>query len=72
IFDRFWAKLLTHLQPATTNHKPSTLDKVNGERRPGKPLQGTTKSHATDSRTKDPPGLRAARGTPHRCWPHPI
>ncbi|CAH2311920.1 Hypothetical predicted protein [Pelobates cultripes] len=66
IFDRFWAKLMVHLQPAVTHYKPSTRDKADGKRRLENPLQGTTKPHATDSRIM---GLRAAGGTPQRHRP---
>ncbi|CAH2329480.1 Hypothetical predicted protein [Pelobates cultripes] len=70
IFDRFWAKLMEHLQSMAPRHKPSQWNRADGERRSGNPLQGITKSRTTATHTKDPPGLRAARGKPQRCWPH--
>ncbi|CAH2282742.1 Hypothetical predicted protein [Pelobates cultripes] len=70
IFDRFWAKLLARLQPATTTRVPPAQDTACGERRPGTFLQGTLLTQDTDSSTNGPPGQRATGGAPHRCRPH--
>ncbi|CAH2220789.1 Hypothetical predicted protein [Pelobates cultripes] len=70
IFDRFWAKLQTRLQPAGPCQTSPMRVRASGGREHGSPPQGNFQTLASKPHILGPPELRARRGVPQRRWPH--